>query len=339
MTGTMASVAIGVAAACGLTFQPSSAQTTAQTAAQTTTQTAANECLARPGGAPPRGSHWYYRIDRQTRRKCWYLGAANLKVRRAAPVERSEPERVAAPVPAPRPDPRDETRQPDARQVETRPELRAAEPRADEQRPNAQPVERPAPTSSADTSAIAAPQFSAAWPSLPNGMASSEVDMTATAPATAGAADNADTAALNTQPEETPTAQPALSAAERATMAQGSDSAPGLAQLLIFLAAAAAFVGLAFRMIFKLSSRWRRRERRLPARRAAPIIRQRVQEPPARSEPSFEEMAEPTIARLREIAKRWDAPTRVPRQPRLPAYEVESDYQAETTKARRRAVA
>jgi len=40
--------------------------------------------------------------------------------------------------------------------------------------------------------------------------------------------------------------------------------------------------------------------------------------------------------RLREVAKRWDTPARVPR---LPAFEVESDYEVRTEPRRRRAVA
>ena len=33
----------------------------------------AEDCLAAPNGASPAGQHWYYRIDRTTRRHCWYL--------------------------------------------------------------------------------------------------------------------------------------------------------------------------------------------------------------------------------------------------------------------------
>src|SRR5262249_51560173 len=32
------------------------------------------ECLAGPNKLSPQGSHWYYRVDRVNRRKCWYLG-------------------------------------------------------------------------------------------------------------------------------------------------------------------------------------------------------------------------------------------------------------------------
>ena len=36
----------------------------------------ADNCLAAPKGAAPGGQHWYYHIDRASRRKCWYLHAA-----------------------------------------------------------------------------------------------------------------------------------------------------------------------------------------------------------------------------------------------------------------------
>lgn len=34
---------------------------------------AAPDCLARPGQQSGPGTHWYYYIDRATRRRCWYL--------------------------------------------------------------------------------------------------------------------------------------------------------------------------------------------------------------------------------------------------------------------------
>jgi hypothetical protein len=36
-----------------------------------------DNCAAAPGGDPPDGQHWYYRTDRTTHRKCWYLHAAD----------------------------------------------------------------------------------------------------------------------------------------------------------------------------------------------------------------------------------------------------------------------
>jgi hypothetical protein len=53
---------------------------------------AAADCLAAPNSSAPPNSHWYYRTDRTTQRKCWYLRASNdapqqgaLKTAQAAP--------------------------------------------------------------------------------------------------------------------------------------------------------------------------------------------------------------------------------------------------------------
>ncbi len=50
---------------------------------------AADNCLAGPKGATPAGQHWYYRIDRETKKHCWYLseqGARTNKTASAKPV-------------------------------------------------------------------------------------------------------------------------------------------------------------------------------------------------------------------------------------------------------------
>lgn len=46
---------------------------------------AADDCLAAPKGETPEGSHWYYRIDRATKRHCWYQRAEGEKLSQAAP--------------------------------------------------------------------------------------------------------------------------------------------------------------------------------------------------------------------------------------------------------------
>lgn len=43
-------------------------------AAANTSALAADDCLSGPKGNTPVGKHWYYRIDRPTRKHCWYLG-------------------------------------------------------------------------------------------------------------------------------------------------------------------------------------------------------------------------------------------------------------------------
>src|SRR5206468_9606282 len=81
------------------------ALTTAAEAATPTTQAAADSCLSAPKGATPSGSHWYYRIDRVTKRQCWYLreesDSADDKFARAAPpASAPAPASAAAPPPA-----------------------------------------------------------------------------------------------------------------------------------------------------------------------------------------------------------------------------------------------
>src|SRR5712691_10969550 len=44
-------------------------------------EAAADDCLSEPNGAPPQGSHWYYRTDRSTSRRCWYLGPQREKAK------------------------------------------------------------------------------------------------------------------------------------------------------------------------------------------------------------------------------------------------------------------
>ncbi|HEX9285451.1 MAG TPA: hypothetical protein VF879_07260, partial [Nitrospirales bacterium] len=79
--------------------------TTAAEAAMPATQAAADSCLSAPKGATPSGSHWYYRIDRVTKRQCWYLreesDTADDKFARAAPPASAPASASAAEEPAP----------------------------------------------------------------------------------------------------------------------------------------------------------------------------------------------------------------------------------------------
>ena len=47
----------------------------AQNAVQAKTTAQADNCFAAPKGAAPAGQHWYYHVDRASKRKCWYLHA------------------------------------------------------------------------------------------------------------------------------------------------------------------------------------------------------------------------------------------------------------------------
>jgi hypothetical protein len=50
-----------------------------------------DECLSSPKDQTPQGGHWYYRIDRVTKRHCWYLKVDDEKPSQAAakPVSRN----------------------------------------------------------------------------------------------------------------------------------------------------------------------------------------------------------------------------------------------------------
>jgi hypothetical protein len=301
MTMAMSSIVVLVVAATGLTAQPGRAQSTA---AQGKADAKADECLSKPNGASPRGSHWYYRVDRPTRRRCWYLGPDKMKVRQAAPVERSE---------SPRPPP------PPPREL-----------RPDEQLPAETPARVTTAANAVVAGSVAATHFSAGWPAVAS--AADARDRDETTPA--GDDDAAGGAATEAQEDMV---WPALTLADRAAAAQSSEPAPGLGHLVLFLAASAAFVAIAFRAILKLSAAWlpRRRPKFAPS---SPVVRARAPERPVFDQ-TIEAMRERDVPSPREVAARWDSVVRVPRQPRLPAYEVVSDYEVEAPAPRRRAVA
>ena len=79
--------------------------TTSAEAAIQSPQVATDSCLSAPKGATPPGSHWYYRLDRVTKRQCWYLreegDATDDKFARAAPPASAPASASTAEEPAP----------------------------------------------------------------------------------------------------------------------------------------------------------------------------------------------------------------------------------------------
>jgi hypothetical protein len=55
------------------------------TVGSTRAEDAADDCLSKPNGTSPAGSHWYYRLERGTHRQCWYLGPEGGRVHQAQP--------------------------------------------------------------------------------------------------------------------------------------------------------------------------------------------------------------------------------------------------------------
>jgi hypothetical protein len=103
---------------------------------------AAAACSAAPKPPAPQGSHWYYRTDRATQRRCWYLAAEGQKVLGAAP-------RLAARAPAETESDAAPSPEPAAPQLTSPAALRVAE------APPTQPVEAPTPQSPEPTDAAA----------------------------------------------------------------------------------------------------------------------------------------------------------------------------------------
>ena len=65
----------------------------------------ADDCIAAPNSAAPEGSRWYYRLDRATQRKCWYVRALGQPAQQAAAPDKMAPSEPSYAIPVPRPRP------------------------------------------------------------------------------------------------------------------------------------------------------------------------------------------------------------------------------------------
>jgi hypothetical protein len=71
------------------------------TAGSSRAEPAADDCLAKPNSTSPEGRHWYYRIDRASKRRCWYLGPKGQEVRADSSTKRARLSRAVSPKPLP----------------------------------------------------------------------------------------------------------------------------------------------------------------------------------------------------------------------------------------------
>src|SRR5437764_2990816 len=62
----------------------------------------ADDCLAQPNSSAPEGSHWYFRTDRATQRKCWYSRAPDQQAQQPA-ADTTSPATSTNPVPSEKP--------------------------------------------------------------------------------------------------------------------------------------------------------------------------------------------------------------------------------------------
>jgi hypothetical protein len=63
----------------------------------------ADNCVAAPNASPPQGQHWYYRSDRVSHRKCWYLHATMQLAHHVMAQPAAPPAEPAEAGPAPQP--------------------------------------------------------------------------------------------------------------------------------------------------------------------------------------------------------------------------------------------
>ena len=68
------------------------------TAQASLSEPTAEECRTRPGSSTPRGGHWYYRINRTDKQRCWYLSSEGMEVRSHG---RGTTSLVSSPTPTP----------------------------------------------------------------------------------------------------------------------------------------------------------------------------------------------------------------------------------------------
>ena len=122
-------------------------------------QRADDECITKPNATPPQGSHWYYRIDRATRKQCWYLGPEGEKVRTRQIVSRTKSS-------APKQTPQPTAETPD----ETKPAEAAPAKTASAETASAPTIPDEAPASADDPAAA----FAMRWPAVPKSDRSSE---------------------------------------------------------------------------------------------------------------------------------------------------------------------
>jgi hypothetical protein len=212
---------------------------------------AAGSCLSKPKAAPPKGGHWYYRTDRVSKRRCWFLGDAKEKVSHAAPENSQQSASSVAP--------------PNA--VITQPSIANAR------------AELPWPQTRVEpgTSVFAGPQaLAAASPensqptnagdadAQPSVVASRWFEPAGMTPSASPQPSADNSAARAQQPSEA--AEPPAAAAVTLAAADPPSAGPSgsIEQLLIALAGALALAGLIASAIFRLggAGRTNRRERR-----------------------------------------------------------------------------
>ena len=198
-----------------------------QPAAAASTANAASDCLTSPKSTAPEGQHWYYRVERSTKRQCWYLRAEGGKTATTTQTANA----------APQPDSPPPHSVQDARAEYIAPQSGAAQPAAALQ----------APSTNADSNAQQ-PAVAARWPDG-SMAAAAPAPQPAAAPTTSDARPSAKPAAsLAQSPAQSPAPVPLAAAEAPADKPTGS-----VQMLLLVIGGALALAGLLASIIYRFA--------------------------------------------------------------------------------------
>ncbi len=239
-------------------------------------------CLERPSGPSPRGSWWFYRLERGTGRRCWYLGPESRRWRTDATVRTS----TAAP----------------ERSLAT-PKRRAAD-TSDSESPAPKTSPSRAPNDTERTIAALKAWGAAAIAADPNRLqptapaASARDEAMPTTFVLAAQGNGGET--FRTPETETPVATPTPWATVRGSADRASEPPPSVGQLLAFFVALVAFLAIGFKTVAKICSVWFDRRGR--------NVRLRPSYAPMQPAVPVAQMFAPPRQELRETPQKIEAP-------------------------------
>jgi hypothetical protein len=255
----------------------------------------AAECLTEPGKDGTPGQHWYYRLERGTKRHCWYLRDQDGKAAQTAPSDNQAQTAAATPQTSDNArsieDARAEYPMPQQPQAGgSAPVMRAQSSTPPEATPPANPPQANPPQADAQGSAVAT-----RWPSPE---AAAAMPAPSAAPATTAAAPAAATDA--TSPAPVATATPDAPDDAVAADAVAADPAPAkpsasLQMLFAVIGGALALAGLTASVIYRLG---RGRQRRLATSERRAVLWDGVETAPRA--PWVEPVEQPTRLPLPE---------------------------------------
>ena len=224
--------------------KPADSKAVADKAADT--KGAADNCLSGPKGSLPAGGHWYYHVDRATKRTCWYIGEEKGKTAKAAPPAQDPSSSTNAADSAPPPQPSANLRKSvaDARAELTSPQTSVAQDAPagiGQQTIRAANIDN-SPRAAATNADTQSSTVSSRWPEASSVPPSGSFQLAA---ANASASAQADT-----QPAPPPAVTPAAPAATGSALDRQSYSTQ---MLLLVMASALALAGLVSAVIVRLN--------------------------------------------------------------------------------------